>query len=41
MNDPLLVVDVVSTHFHPPPLCFWITTGTNRLQAAKLSATVT
>jgi hypothetical protein len=41
LNEPLLVVDVVSTHFQPPPLCFWITTRTNVLQNPKLSATVT
>ena len=41
MNDPLPVVAVVSTHFHEPPFCFWITTGTKESHAANPSATLT
>ena len=37
---PLAVVAVVSTHFQPPPFCFWMTTGTKEWQA-ELPVTVT
>ena len=38
---PLFLVAVVSTHFHAPPLCFWMTTGTSERQAAVPFATFT
>ena len=38
---PLAVVAVVSTHFQPPPFCFWMTTGTKEWQAELPLVTVT